>query len=74
MRKVTKFLIATALTTLFAAPALAQSLAYVGITPDHLPANIGVVGFHDACDAAFPGSQFCTSEDIIRGGRQAPTT
>jgi len=68
MLKTTKFLIATALATLIAAPALAQSLAYVGNSDDKFVGSGGVLDFHAACDATFPGSQFCTSEDIIRGG------
>ena len=69
MLKTTKFLIATALAMLIAAPALAQSLAYVGNSDDKFVGSGGVLDFHAACDATFPGSQFCTSEDIIRGAR-----
>ncbi len=68
MLKTTKFLIATALATLIAAPALAQSLTYVGNSEAKFNGAGGVLDFHDACDETFPGSQFCSSEDIIRGG------
>jgi hypothetical protein len=68
MLKTTKFLIATALATLIAAPALAQSLTYVGNSDETFTGRGGILAFHKACDATFPGSQFCTSEDIFRGG------
>ena len=68
MLKTTRFLIATALATLIAAPALAQSLTYVGNSDEKFNGGGGVLDFHAACDETFPGSQFCTSEDIIRGG------
>ena len=68
MLKISKFLIATALATLIAAPALAQSLAYVGNSDAKFVGSGGVLDFHAACNDTFPGSQFCTSEDIIRGG------
>ncbi len=69
MLKTTRFLIATALAMLIAAPALAQSLTYVGnSSDDQLTGGDGILAFHKACDATFSGSQFCTSEDSIRGG------
>jgi hypothetical protein len=68
MLKTTKFLIATALATLIAAPALAQSLTYVGNSEATFNVDRGVLNFHAACDDTFEDSQFCTSEDIIRGG------
>ena len=69
MLKTSTFLIATALATLIAGSALAQSLAYVGNSgPPGFQGDGGVLAFHEACDIAFPGSQFCTSEDIVRGG------
>ena len=69
MLKTIKFLIATALAMLIAAPALAQSLVYVGNSDDDtLTGGDGILAFHKACDATFEDSQFCTSEDIIRGG------
>ena len=68
MLKTSTFLIATALATLFAAPALAQSLSYVGNAPTLGLGEVGVIRFHEACNDTFPGSQFCTTEDIIRGG------
>ncbi len=68
MLKTTRFLIATALAMLIAAPALAQSLVYVGNSDDGtLTGGDGILAFHKACDETFSGSQFCTSEDIIRG-------
>ena len=72
MLKISKFLIATALATLIAAPALAQSLAYVGNSDAKFVGSGGVLDFHAACNDTFPGSQFCTSEDIIRGGARSP--
>ena len=72
MLKTIKFLIATALVTLIAAPALAQSLAYVGNSEATFNIDKGVLNFHAACDETFQGSQFCTSEDIIRGGGRFP--
>ena len=68
MLKISKFLIATALATLIAAPALAQPLVCVGNSDEKFFGNGGILNFHAACHDTFPGSQFCTSEDIIRGG------
>ena len=68
MHRTTTFLIATALATLMAAPVWAKPLKYVGISAARFDGNAGIITFHAACDATFPGSQMCTSEDIILGG------
>ena len=64
--------ILAALTALITIPALAEPLKYVGFTSATFQGDQGVLGFHAACQAEIPGSQFCTSEDIIRSGNVPP--
>lgn len=65
--------IAVALAAFIAVPVLAdEPLEYIGVTTAKYSGNTGLLGFHEACDAEFPDSQFCTTEDILRSGTVPP--
>ena len=66
MLKTTKFLTATALAALIAAPANAETLEYLGPSFAAAPGDAGVLGFTALCEATYVGSQFCFSSDILR--------
>ena len=51
-----------------AATALADQLQYLGPSTATLKGGRGIFAFHDACDATFSKSTWCTSEMIIEGG------
>ena len=68
MFKTTKFLFVTALATLLHAPAFGEPLQYIGPSNTSAPGNQGPLLKNQFCDDTFPGSQFCSSLDVLRGG------
>ena len=69
MAKSMLFFIAVLIVALGARPVLAgDERTLVLVTTNTTPADIGVVGMHDMCDAELPGTHFCSSSDIIRNG------
>lgn len=69
MPKVFLFILASIALAFCVSPALAQDRVLIGVTTATTTGDAdGIVGMHDLCETAFPGSRMCTSADIVRNG------